>query len=126
MKMPRLLLALGCAICSSLAHAQNTIYSYAVGNWRNGPVVEVSPLFNTTELFTDPQLMAWVRQQWPASFTDTTEMDVLRFATLEEATESSTTLKAKYAARKLAVHQVEAGVMPSTPTKPEAATGAPR
>lgn len=113
------------AVCA--ARAQNTIYGYAIGNWRNGPVVEISPLFETTELYTTPQLIAWVRGQWPASFTDTTDIDVQRFATVEEGAESRTSLKAKYGLRKLQVHEWSAEEMPRTPAVPgKSATGGPR
>lgn len=123
MGMTNLLLAAACLACSSLASAQNTIYSYAIGNWRNGPTVEISPLFQTTEMFTTPQLIAWVRHEWPESFADTTDIDVQRFATVEEGSESRTILKAKYGRRNLPVHMLEAGTMPRTPDQP---TDAPR
>ncbi len=100
---PTLVLLASFYWCSTnMVQAQNTIYGYAVGNWRHGPVVELSPLFTTTESFTTPQLVAWVRKQWPASFTDTTDIDVLRFATVEEGKENRATLHAKYGQRKLA------------------------
>jgi hypothetical protein len=119
MKTSHLLLSAACLAFSTLATAQNTIYSYAIGNWRNGPVVEISPLFETTEMFTTPQLISWVRQQWPKAFTDTTDIDVQRFATTEEGTESRTTLMRKYGVRKLQVHAIEAATMPRTPDSPE-------
>lgn len=127
---PTLVLLASFYWCSTnMVQAQNTIYGFAVGNWRHGPVVELSPLFTTTESFTTPQLVAWVRQQWPASFTDTTDIDVLRFATVEEGKENRATLHAKYGQRKLAVHLIEAATMPHTAERPEGtspATGAPR
>ncbi|MEO8732912.1 MAG: hypothetical protein ABI373_01140, partial [Flavobacteriales bacterium] len=112
------------------AFAQKAIYSYAIGNWRNGPTVEISPLFETTERFTTPQLIAWVRKEWPESFTDTTDIDVQRFVTIEEGHESRTTLKAKYGRRNLPVNMFEADPMPQTPEEPvkpaTQSTGAPR
>ncbi|MBK8583151.1 MAG: hypothetical protein IPL86_15430 [Flavobacteriales bacterium] len=48
--------------CITSVHAQNAIYSYAIGNWRNGPTVMISPLFETTEQFTTPQLIAQVKK----------------------------------------------------------------
>ncbi len=129
MKTSHLLIAAACFAFTSLASAQNTIYSYAIGNWRNGPTVEISPLFETTEMFTTPQLIAWVRHQWPESFTDTTDIDVQRFATTEEGSESRTILKAKYGRRNLPVHMIEADEMPRTPAtpgNPAEATDAPR
>lgn len=120
MKKSSLLLVAALIGLASAVSAQNTIYSYAIGNWRNGPTVEISPLFRTTEMFTTPQLIAWVRQQWPKEFTDTTDIDVQRFATVEEGTESRTVLQAKYGRRNLAVHPIEVAAMPSTPDKPAA------
>lgn len=89
-----------------LAWSQNTIYSYAVGNWRNGPVVTISPLFETTEAFTTPQLIARVKKEYPA-FKDITDIDVQRFATTEEGELSRSTLRGKYHQRKLEVLMVE-------------------
>lgn len=83
-----------------------TIFSYAVGNWRNGPVVTISPLFETTEQATTPQLIQRVRTTYP-EFKDITDIDVQRFATLEEGMESRTTLRSKYLVRKLEVLMVE-------------------
>lgn len=120
MRTLHLLVLAGAAGLAMAAQAQNTIYGYAIGNWRNGPTVEITPLFRTTEMFTTPQLIAWVREQWPKEFTDTTDIDVQRFATVEEGTESRTVLQAKYGRRNLAVHPIEAAAMPSTPDKPAA------
>jgi hypothetical protein len=108
MRHPEILLciALGACVPKLQAQAPQTIYSYAVGNWRDGPVVEISPLFQTTEAFTTPQLVAQVRKQWPQAFTDTTDIDVLRFVTREEGQESRTTLKAKYGLRRLPVNMI--------------------
>lgn len=83
-----------------------TIYGYAVGNWRNGPVVVISPLFETTEQASTPQLVARVRLEY-AEFKGITDIDVQRFATAEEGNESRTTLRAKYQVRKLEVLMVE-------------------
>lgn len=129
MKKPHLIMALASLLCAPMAFSQNTIYGYAIGNWRNGPTVEITPLFETTEMFTTPQLVRWVREQWPGSFTDTTDIDVQRFATIEEGDESRTILKAKYGRRNLPVHLIEANPMPRTalsPAKPSTPTGAPR
>ena len=86
------------------AQPPGTIYSYAVGNWRDGPVVEISPLFETTEQYTTPQLIALVKQKWPQAFTDSTDIDIQRFATESEGEESRVVLKAKYDQRKLPVN----------------------
>ncbi|MBS1936491.1 MAG: hypothetical protein JSS84_01600 [Bacteroidetes bacterium] len=129
MRRNHLLAFAALALLAGPCLAQNTIYGYAIGNWRNGPVVQISPLFETTEMYTTPQLIAWVRKEWPQSFTDTTDIDVQRFATVEEGTESRTILKAKYGMRKLEVHLFDAAPMPRTPAAPAKAapaTGAPR
>lgn len=86
---------------STLA-AQNTIYSHAVGNWRNGPVVYITPLIVTTEAFTTAQLVEQYRNAHP-ELSDVKDIDVLRFATPEEGEESRRSLKAKYGMRKLEV-----------------------
>ena len=86
--------------------APKTIYSYAVGNWRNGPTVVISPLFETTEQASTPQLIARVKKDH-LSFQDITDIDVLRFATAEEGNDSRTTLSAKYHMRTLEVLMLE-------------------
>lgn len=96
-------------ICGLSAVAQNTIYSHAIGNWRNGPVVYITPLIETTEATTKPQL----REQLRARFTELkdipeTDFDVLLFGTKEEGNDSRTTLKAKYGMRKLEVVMLDA------------------
>ena len=130
MRTLHFLLSAAFLTCSTAVSAQNTIYSYAIGNWRTGPTVEISPLFETAEMFTTPQLIAWVRHEWPESFTDTTDIDVQRFATIEEGSESRSILKAKYGVRKLPVHIFEKDPMPRTPAAPAKpamqSTGAPR
>lgn len=100
------------------ATAQNTIYGYAIGNWRNGPTVEFSPLFETTERFTPAQLIEWVREQWPGSFTDTTEIDVLLFGDIEGGVADRIALQAKYRMRELPVHLIPADTLPRTPLAP--------
>lgn len=93
------------ALTARAQEAPKTIFSYAVGNWRNGPVVVISPLFGTTEQATTPQLIQRVRSTYP-EFKDITDIEVQRFATEEEGLESRTTLRAKYLARKLEVLMV--------------------
>jgi hypothetical protein len=83
-----------------------TIWSHAIGNWRNGPVVYITPLIETTEAFTTPQLIARYKAEFPA-LKDVTDLDVLRFGTPEEGEESRRTLKAKYGMRKLEVVMLE-------------------
>jgi hypothetical protein len=96
-------------VCAGLsAHAQNTIYSHAIGNWRNGPVVYITPLIETTEASTKAQLQERFRQAHPElKDIPTTDFDVLLFGTKEEGEESRRTLKAKYGMRKLEVVLLE-------------------
>ncbi|MBZ0207791.1 MAG: hypothetical protein K8H89_15855 [Flavobacteriales bacterium] len=129
MKTKHILLPFAVIFLSTAAYAQKAIYSYAVGNWRNGPTVEISPLFETSEMYTTPQVIQWVREQWPAFFTDTTDIDVLFFTDIEGGQENRQTLKAKYGLRKLPVHLIEADPMPRTPPTPARAapaSGAPQ
>ncbi len=93
--------------------AQNTIYSYAVANWKDGPVVYITPLIETTEAFTTPQLLAQYKEAHP-EIRDAKDIDVLRFATQEEGEESRQILKRKYGVRKLevVVLQPSDGVQP--------------
>jgi len=114
--MQRHLLPLLLLLTSFVARAQDapkTIYSYAVGNWRNGPVVFISPLFETTEQATTPQLIQHVRSTYP-EFKAITDIDVQRFATKEEGDESRTTLRSKYLMRKLEVRML--GPVPTAPS----------
>lgn len=90
-----------------VAQAPNKIWSYAIGDWRDGPVVTISPLFETTEAFTTPQLIARVRKDY-AAFAKISDIDIQRFATIEEGELSRVTLKGKYEARKLTVNMLEA------------------
>ncbi|HEY0978557.1 MAG TPA: hypothetical protein VGE21_13880 [Flavobacteriales bacterium] len=108
MKLFRTLLLVALLPLAGLVRAQapNVIYSYAIGDWRNGPVVVISPLFETTEAFTTPQLIARVKRDYPA-FKDITDIDIQRFATVEEGEESRRILKAKYGVRKLEVNMLE-------------------
>jgi hypothetical protein len=114
MSLIRSLTVLGFALAlhGTFAQAPNVIYSYAVGDWRDGPVVTISPLFETTEAFTTPQLIARVKKEYPA-FANITDIDIQRFATMEEGELSRTTLKAKYGVRKLQVNMLEAQATPA-------------
>ncbi len=85
------------------AQAPNVIYSYGIGDWRNGPVVTISPLFQTTEAYSTIELINWIRLTYP-EFANISDIDVQRFATTEEGDLSRTTLKAKYEVRKLQVN----------------------
>jgi len=88
-------------MCAFAANAQKQIWSHAVGNWRNGPIVYITALIETTEAETTPYLLTvYKRDFFPK---DVADIDVLRFATREEGEESIRTLKAKYGMRKLEV-----------------------
>lgn len=89
-------------VASCALQAQNTIYSHAVGNWRSGPVVYITPLIETSEAFTTAQLVERYRETHP-ELRDAKDIDVLRFATADEGEESRRSLKAKYGMRKLEV-----------------------
>lgn len=86
--------------------AQNTIWSHAIGNWRNGPVVVITPLIETTEAFTTPQLLERYKREFP-ELKDVQDIDVLRFGTPEEGNDSRNSLRAKYGVRKLEVKMLE-------------------
>lgn len=102
----RYVITFALVLASIAVHAQNKIWSYSVGNWRNGPVVYISPLIETTEAFTTPQLIERYKREFPV-LKDVVDLDVLRFGTPEEGNESRTTLKAKYGMRKLEVMMLE-------------------
>lgn len=90
------------------AAAQNTIYSFAIGNWRNGPTVYITPLIETTEASTKPAL----KQQFRAQYAELKEiadsdLDVLLFGTREEGEDHRRSLEQKYSYRKLAVVMLE-------------------
>lgn len=99
------------------AQAPNTIYAYAIGDWRDGPVVTISPLFETTEAYTTPQLIARVKKDYP-DFATITDIDVQRFVTVEEGELSRTTLKAKYGVRNLEVRMLEHAAPVKEPPAP--------
>lgn len=103
----RYLIASILLLCAFVCSGQNTIYSHAIGNWRNGPTVYITPLIETTEAFTTPQLIERYKADFP-ELVDVTDLDVLRFATPEEGEESRNSLKAKYGMRKLEVIMLEA------------------
>lgn len=86
------------------AQAQNTIYCFAIGNWRNGPTVYISPLNETTEAATKPKLKEQFRAQH-AELKDIvdTDLDVLLFGSREEGEDHRNSLKQKYGIRKLEV-----------------------
>lgn len=89
------------------AHAQKEIFAMAIGNWRNGPVVYLTPVFATTEMFTTPQLLAQVKNEHE-ELNVAADVDVMRFATREEGEQHRKELKAKYGVRKLEVVLLDA------------------
>jgi hypothetical protein len=102
------LLSLALLLCGLSAVAQNTIYSHAIGNWRNGPTVYITPLITTSEAMTKPQLKEHFRAQFvELKDIPDTDFDVLLFGTKEEGNDSRTALKAKYGMRKLEVVMLE-------------------
>lgn len=107
--MTRSFILIAFTVLASAIFAQvpNKIYAYAIGDWRDGPVVTISPLFETTEAFTTPQLIARVKKDY-VEFANIMDIDVQRFVTVEEGELSRITLKAKYGVRKLEVNMVEA------------------
>lgn len=100
------LLALAFTLGAFTLSAQNIIWSHAIGNWRNGPVVYISPLIETTEAETKPQLAVWFRREFP-ELRDVKDLDVLLFGTKEEGEESRRVLELKYGLRKLEVVMLE-------------------
>ncbi|MBL7983072.1 MAG: hypothetical protein JNL52_14830 [Flavobacteriales bacterium] len=97
------LVAIGLAAC-----AQNTIYSHAIGNWRNGPVVYITPLIEASEAMTKAQLLERFRAEYPElKNIPASDLDVLLFGTREEGDDSRRTLQSKYGVRKLQVVMLE-------------------
>ncbi|MBK9175897.1 MAG: hypothetical protein IPM46_06065 [Flavobacteriales bacterium] len=91
------------------AAAQNTIYAHAIGNWRNGPTVYITPLIETTEAMTKPKLKELFRAQYAELKSIADEnLDVLLFGTADEGDASRVSLKGKYAYRKLEVVMLHA------------------
>ena len=88
------------------AFGQSIIWSHAIGNWRNGPIVYITPLIETTTKFTTPMLLERYKVEFP-ELKDVDDIDVLRFGTPEEGNESRLTLQAKYGLRKLEVMMIK-------------------
>lgn len=90
------------------AYAQNIIYSHAIGNWRNGPVVYITPLIETSEAVTKPKLKEQFRAQYQElKDIPDNDLDVLLFGTTQEGEESRVSLMRKYTFRKLDVMMLE-------------------
>lgn len=100
------LLGLSLFLFSFSASAQKTIWSHAIGNWRNGPVVYITPVIETTEAASTAQLTERFRTEFPI-LKDVADLDVLLFAAPEDGEESRRTLAAKYAVRELEVQLLE-------------------
>lgn len=113
----RTLLLLAALLAAPLLHAQNVIHAMAIGNWRNGPVVYLTPVFATTEAATTPQLIDRVKREHP-ELAAVSDIDVMRFATAEEGEAHRASLQAKYGVRKLEVVLLD-------PPAPEAPAPAP-
>lgn len=109
----RITLLLALLLGAFAADAQSTIYSFAIGNWRNGPTVYITPLIETTEAATKPTLKEQFRAQY-AELKDIADMelDVLLFGTREEGDEHRMSLKQKYGIRKLEVVMLD---LPAAP-----------
>ncbi|WKZ67407.1 MAG: hypothetical protein QY325_05650 [Flavobacteriales bacterium] len=105
----RTILLLALLLGAFAVHAQSTIYSFAIGNWRNGPTVYITPLIETTEAATKPKLKEEFRARH-AELKDINDMDfdVLLFGTREEGEEHRASLKQKYGIRKLEVVMLSA------------------
>ncbi|MBV6405219.1 MAG: hypothetical protein IT228_09380 [Flavobacteriales bacterium] len=113
----RTLLLLAALLAAPLLPAQNAIQAMAIGNWRNGPVVYLTPVFATTEAATTAQLIDRVKREHPA-MAAAADIQVMRFATVEEGEAHRASLKAKYGVRKLEVVLLD-------PPAPEAPAPAP-
>jgi len=100
-------------LLAHITQAQKTIWSYAIGNWRDGPLVYISPVIETTEAFTTPQLIERLKGEHE-EFKVIMDIDVLRFATIEEAAEDRATLRAKYLRRPMEVRMLDA-TLPRVP-----------
>jgi hypothetical protein len=91
-------------LCGFSAAAQSTIYSHAIGNWRNGPTVYITPVIETTEKVGSAGVRALVKEQYPElRDIPVHDLDVLLFGTQEEAELSRRTLQTKYTLRKLPI-----------------------
>jgi hypothetical protein len=102
----RTLLAALLLLTTVTVRAQNVIWAVATGDWRNGPVVVISPLFETTEMARDAELIAYVKAQYP-EFATINDITLQRFGTIEEGLEARKILATKYGARKLEVDLME-------------------
>lgn len=89
-------------ISTAAAWAQKPIYAYAIGNWRNGPTVQMTEVFETSERFTTEQIMERVMKEYEG-FKHVADHDLLLFTDSAEAISNQRVLVHKYAQRKLGV-----------------------
>lgn len=104
----RHLLSIALLLCGLSAFAQNTIHSLAIGNWRSGSPVYLTPVIETTEAMSKVKLAAQFRAQY-AELKDIADgnLDVLLFGTKDEADEKRASLHRSYSHRKLEVVLLE-------------------
>mgnify|MGYP003383339779 CR=1 FL=1 len=107
----RYLLSFALLLCGLQALAQNTIYSLAIGNWRSGSPVCITPVIETSEAMSKMKLAAQFREQY-AELKDIADdnLDVLLFGTKDEADEKRASLQRSYTHRKLDVVLLDAPV----------------
>lgn len=98
----RTLLASLLLLSATAALAQKPIYAYAIGNWRNGPTVQMTDVFVTSERFTTEQIMERVIKEYEG-FKHVADHDLLLFTDSAEAINNQRVLVHKYAQRKLGV-----------------------
>lgn len=89
-------------LTAAAAFGQKPIYAYAIGNWRNGPTVQMTEVFVTSERFTSEQIMEQVRKEY-SGFAHVADHDLLLFTDSAEAINNQRVLVHKYAQRKLGV-----------------------
>ena len=77
--------------------ARNTTYTQAIGNWRNGPVVYITPLWELPEQKTDEQLKEMFRAAY-IEFMDIQDdgIKVLRFETKQRGNRSVISSEREY------------------------------
>lgn len=98
----RTLLASLLLLTATAVLAQKPIYAYAIGNWRNGPTVQMTDVFVTSERFTTEQIMERVMKEYER-FKHVADHDLLLFTDSAEAINNQRVLVHKYAQRKLGV-----------------------
>lgn len=89
-------------LTAAVTFSQKPIYAYAIGNWRNGPTVQMTDVFVTSERFTTEQIMERVMKEYDG-FKRVADHDLLLFTDSTEAINNQRVLVHKYAQRKLGV-----------------------